>query len=73
MSVKHSRGRLSLSISKQRAPNYVERFHCLPKDEQIKRVNAMGYESSRGVPAHILAWWDAHPRPDMIIQSGESL
>lgn len=61
-----------MSISKQRAPDYVERFHCLPKDEQIKRVDAMGYESLRGVPAHILAWWDAHPGPDMIIQSGES-
>jgi hypothetical protein len=72
MPVKHSSGRLSLSISKQRALDYVERFHHLSEDEQIKRVNAIGYESFRDVPAHILAWWDARPRPDMIIQSGDS-
>jgi len=37
---------------------YVERFKRLPKDEQSKRVKAMGYESFRDMLAHILAWWE---------------
>lgn len=37
---------------------YVERFHRLPKEEQSKRVQEMGYESLRDLLAHILAWWE---------------
>ena len=37
---------------------YIERFSSLPKDEQAKRVKAMGYEQFRDMLAHILAWWD---------------
>lgn len=37
---------------------YVERFHRLPKAEQEKRMEAMGYESFRDMLAHILAWWE---------------
>lgn len=37
---------------------YVERFYRLPKEEQNKRVQKMGYESLRDLLAHILAWWD---------------
>ncbi|HSG43553.1 MAG TPA: ClbS/DfsB family four-helix bundle protein [Anaerolineales bacterium] len=37
---------------------YVERFQRLPKDEQEKRVNDMGYDRFRDMLAHILAWWD---------------
>jgi len=37
---------------------YIERFNSLPKDEQVKRVKAMGYEQFRDMLAHILAWWD---------------
>ena len=55
-----------MSISKQRALDYVElewgtyveRFNRLPKEEQIKRVKAMGYESFHDLLAHILAWWE---------------
>jgi len=55
-----------VSISKQRTldyvelewATYVERFNRLPKEEQNKRVKAMGYESFRDMLAHILAWWD---------------
>ena len=55
-----------MSISKQRTldyvelewATYVERFNRLPKEEQNKRVKAMGYESFRDMLAHILAWWD---------------
>ena len=55
-----------MSITKQRTLDYVniewgtyiERFNRLPKDEQIKRVKAMGYEQFRDMLAHILAWWD---------------
>lgn len=36
---------------------YIERFHRLPKDEQGKRVQQMGYEQFRDMLAHILAWW----------------
>ena len=59
-------GRRLMAITKQRALDYmerewgtyVERFHRLPKDEQSKRVQQMGYESLRDLLAHILAWWD---------------
>jgi hypothetical protein len=37
---------------------YIERFRRLPRADQAKRVQAMGYESLRDVLAHILAWWD---------------
>jgi len=37
---------------------YIERFNRLPKEEQEKRVRAMGYESFRDMLAHILAWWE---------------
>ena len=37
---------------------YVERFNCLPKNEQDRRVKEMGYEQFRDMLAHILAWWD---------------
>jgi hypothetical protein len=37
---------------------YIERFNRLPRDEQLKRVRAMGYERFRDMLAHILAWWD---------------
>lgn len=55
-----------MSISKQRTLDYVElewgtyveRFNRLPKEEQIKRVKAMGYESFHDLLAHILAWWE---------------
>jgi len=55
-----------MPITKQRTLDYVnsewgtyiERFNRLPKDEQIKRVKAMGYEQFRDMLAHILAWWD---------------
>ena len=55
-----------MSISKQRTLDYVEhewgtyieRFLCLPKEEQKKRVKQMGYESLRDLLAHILAWWE---------------
>jgi hypothetical protein len=55
-----------MSISKQRTLDYVEfewgtyieRFHRLPKVEQKKRVNQMGFESLRDLLAHIVAWWE---------------
>ena len=55
-----------MSITKQRVIDYVElewgtyieRFHRLPKEEQEKRVEQMGYESLRDLLAHILAWWE---------------
>jgi hypothetical protein len=55
-----------MSITKQRTLDYVniewgtyiERFNRLPKDEQEKRVKAMGYEQFRDMLAHIMAWWD---------------
>jgi hypothetical protein len=55
-----------MPITKQRTLDYVniewgtyiERFNRLPKDEQLKRVKAMGYEQFRDMLAHILAWWD---------------
>ena len=55
-----------MPITKQRTLDYVdlewgtyiERFNRLPKEEQEKRVRAMGYESFRDMLAHILAWWD---------------
>jgi len=55
-----------MPINKQRALSYmeeewgtcVERFHCLPVDEQTKRVKEQGYESFRDMLAHILAWWE---------------
>jgi len=37
---------------------YIERFNRLSKDEQAKRVKAMGYEQFRDMLAHIMAWWD---------------
>jgi hypothetical protein len=37
---------------------YVDRFTRLPRAEQEKRMQAMGYESFRDMLAHILAWWD---------------
>jgi hypothetical protein len=54
-----------MSISKQRTLDYVEfewgtyieRFNCLPEEEQKKRVKEMGYESFHDLLAHILAWW----------------
>jgi hypothetical protein len=53
-------------ISKQRAIDYVEfewgtyteRFNRLPKEEQNKRVQTMGYETFRDLLGHILAWWE---------------
>src|SRR6266540_4541972 len=53
-------------ISKQRTLDtlerewgtYIERFNRLPKEEQHKRVKAMGYEAFRDLLAHILAWWE---------------
>lgn len=55
-----------MPITKQRTLDYVniewgtyiERFTRLPRDEQAKRVQAMGYEQFRDMLAHILAWWD---------------
>ncbi len=55
-----------MPITKQRALDYVQhewgtyikRFNRLSKEEQGKRVRAMGYESFRDMLAHILAWWD---------------
>ena len=55
-----------MSITKQRTLDYVniewgtyiERFNRLPKDEQMKRLKAMGYEQFRDMLAHIMAWWD---------------
>ena len=55
-----------MPITKQRTLDYVdlewgtyiERFNRLPKEEQEKRVRAMGYESFRDMLAHILAWWE---------------
>ena len=55
-----------MSISQQRALDYVtlewgtyvQRFNRLPKEEQTKRVNKMGFESLRDLLAHILAWWE---------------
>lgn len=55
-----------MSISKQRAVDYVElewgtyveRFHRLPVEERNKRVKEMGYETFRDLLAHILAWWE---------------
>ena len=55
-----------MSITKQRTLDYVniewgtyiERFNRLSKDEQEKRVKAMGYEQFRDMLAHIMAWWD---------------
>jgi hypothetical protein len=55
-----------MSISKQRTLDYVEfewgtyveRFQRLPKEEQKKRVNQMGFESLQDMLAHILAWWE---------------
>lgn len=36
---------------------YADRFNRLPREEQIRRVREMGYESFRDMLAHILAWW----------------
>jgi len=55
-----------MPITKQRTLDYVniewgtyiERFNRLPKDEQMKRLKAMGYEQFRDMLAHIMAWWD---------------
>src|SRR5258706_3102814 len=55
-----------MAITKQRTLDYVniewgtyiERFNRLPKDEQEKRIKAMGYEQFRDMLAHIMAWWD---------------
>lgn len=55
-----------MPITKQRTLDYVniewgtyiERFTRLPRDEQAKRIQAMGYEQFRDMLAHILAWWD---------------
>lgn len=55
-----------MSITKQRARNYVEfewgtyveRFQRLPQEQQNQRVKEMGYESFRDMLAHILAWWE---------------
>jgi len=55
-----------MPITKQRTLDYVnnewgtyiERFNRLPKNEQVQRVKAMGYEQFRDMLAHILAWWD---------------
>jgi hypothetical protein len=55
-----------MPVTKQRALDYmqhewgtyVDRFNRLPKAEQEKRVQAMGYASLRDMLAHILAWWD---------------
>jgi hypothetical protein len=55
-----------VSITKQRVIDYVElewgtyieRFRRLPRGEQEKRVEQMGYESLRDLLAHILAWWE---------------
>lgn len=55
-----------MSISKQRALDYVEqewgtyvgRFNRLPEEEQKKRITRMGYESFQDMLAHILAWWE---------------
>ena len=55
-----------MSITKQRVIDYVElewgtyieRFRRLPRGEQEKRVEQMGYESLRDLLAHILAWWE---------------
>ena len=55
-----------MPITKQRALDYmqqewgtyVERFKCLPKEEQEKRVKKQGYESFQDLLAHILAWWE---------------
>ena len=55
-----------MSISKQRALDYleqewgtyIERFGRLPKEEQDRRLHAMGYDSLRDMLAHILGWWE---------------
>jgi len=48
----------TLDYIEQEWGTYIERFHRLPKDEQNKRVQQMGYEQFRDMLAHILAWWD---------------
>ncbi len=48
----------TLDYIQQEWGTYVERFNCLPKDEQEKRVERQGYESFRDMLAHILAWWE---------------
>jgi len=48
----------TLSYMVEEWGTYIERFNRLPKDEQDKRVKAMGYESFRDMLAHILAWWE---------------
>ena len=55
-----------MSITRQRTLDYVElewgtyveRFNRLPKEEQSKRVEEMGFESFRDLLAHILSWWE---------------
>lgn len=55
-----------MSITKQRTLDYiniewgtyVERFNRLPKVEQEKRLETIGFESFRDMLAHILAWWE---------------
>lgn len=37
---------------------YVEHFNRLPKAEQEKRLETIGFESFRDMLAHILAWWE---------------
>lgn len=50
--------------------SYVERFHRLTKEEQEKRMQAMGYERFRDMLAHILAWWEEGMVPILAIAEG---
>jgi hypothetical protein len=48
----------TLAYTEQEWGTYIERFDCLPRDEQQKRMKEQGYERFRDMLAHILAWWD---------------
>ena len=49
---------------------YVERFNRLPKAEQEKRLETIGFESFRDMLAHILAWWEEGMIPIRAIAEG---
>lgn len=49
---------------------YVERFNRLPKAEQEKRLETIGFESFRDMLAHVLAWWEEGMLPIRAIAEG---
>lgn len=67
-----------MPITKQRTLDYVnlewgtyiERFNRLPKAEQGKRLETIGFESFRDMLAHILAWWEEGMVPIRAIAEG---